>query len=82
MPPIELYYLPGCPYCRKVERKLDELDVAYERTRVPVRHSKRETVEELSGQTAVPVIVDRDHGVEGMAESDDIIAYLEETYGG
>jgi glutathione S-transferase len=29
----------------------------------------------------VPVLVDTEHGVEGMPESDDIVAYLEETYG-
>jgi glutathione S-transferase len=34
-----------------------------------------------SGQTGVPVLVDEEHGVEGMPESDDIVAYLEETYG-
>jgi glutathione S-transferase len=28
----------------------------------------------------VPVLVDTEHGVEGMPESDDIVAYLEETY--
>ena len=38
-------------------------------------------VEAVSGQTGVPVLVDPDHGVEGMPESDDIVAYLEETYG-
>jgi glutathione S-transferase len=30
----------------------------------------------------VPVLVDEDHGIEGMSESDDIVEYLEETYGG
>jgi glutathione S-transferase len=35
----------------------------------------------VSGQTGVPVLVDEEHGVEGMAESDDIVAYLERTYG-
>jgi len=29
----------------------------------------------------VPVLVDHDEGVDGMPESDDIVAYLEETYG-
>ncbi|NIS35223.1 MAG: glutaredoxin, partial [Actinobacteria bacterium] len=29
----------------------------------------------------VPVLVDPEHGVEGMPESDDIVAYLEQTYG-
>jgi glutathione S-transferase len=61
--------------------KLDELGLDYESHEVPSSHSKRTEVEEISGQTGVPVLVDSDHGVEGMAESDDIVEYLEETYG-
>lgn len=78
---IELYKLPGCPYCAKVERKLDELDLEYVEHEVPSAHSERTEVEALSGQTGVPVIVDEDHGVDAMNESDDIVDYLEETYG-
>jgi glutaredoxin 3 len=29
----------------------------------------------------VPVLVDPEHGVDGMPESDDIVDYLYETYG-
>lgn len=76
-----LYELEGCPYCRKVKRKLDELDLEYESRMVPSAHAEREEVEEISGQTGVPVLIDREHGVEGMPESDDIVAFLEETYG-
>jgi glutathione S-transferase len=78
---LELYELSGCPYCAKVVDKLDELGLDYESHEVPSSHSKRTEVEEISGQTGVPVLVDSDHGVEGMAESDDIVEYLEETYG-
>jgi glutaredoxin 3 len=78
---IELYELAGCPYCAKVKTKLDELGLDYESHMVPADHGDRTRVQELSGQTGVPVLVDEDHGVEGMPESDDIVAYLEETYG-
>jgi glutaredoxin len=78
---LELYELEGCPHCAKVKRKLDELDLEYESHMVPSAHSKRTEVEDVSGQTAVPVLVDTEHGVEGMPESDDIVAYLDETYG-
>lgn len=81
MTTIELYELTGCPYCRKVTQKLDELGLDYETHEVPSSHSKRDEVEAISGQTGVPVLVDEEHGVEGMAESSDIIAYLEQTYG-
>jgi len=78
---LELYKLPGCPYCAKVETKLDELGLDYVEHEVPSSHSERGEVEEVSGQTGVPVLVDTDHGIEGMPESDDIVEYLEETYG-
>jgi glutathione S-transferase len=78
---LELYKLPGCPYCAKVEEKLDELGLDYVEHEVPSSHSERGEVEAVSGQTGVPVLVDTDHGIEGMPESDDIVEYLDETYG-
>ncbi|WP_049985106.1 glutathione S-transferase N-terminal domain-containing protein [Halobellus rufus] len=78
---LVLYELDGCPYCAKVTSKLEELGLEYESVKVPSAHSERTEVEEVSGQTGVPVLVDEDNGVEGMSESDDIVAYLEETYG-
>lgn len=44
------------------------------------RHN-RDEVYEVSGQYGVPVLVDEANGVEGMAESDDIVAYLYREYG-
>lgn len=80
-PELLLYELPGCPYCRRVKETLAELDLEYESKTVPSEHSKRTEVEAVSGQTAVPVLVDHSNDVEGMPESDEIIAYLEDTYG-
>ena len=77
---LKLYELNGCPYCKKVTRKLDQLGLEYESIKVPSSHSKRDEVKEVSGQTGVPVLVDEENGVEGMPESDDIVEYLEETY--
>ncbi|MFB6106587.1 MAG: glutathione S-transferase N-terminal domain-containing protein [Halobacteriaceae archaeon] len=82
MSTLELYVLPGCPFCAKVTRKLDELGLDYETHSVPRAHGDRTEVEAVSGQTGVPVLVDPDHDVEGMPESDDIVSHLEETYGG
>ena len=78
---LTLYELDGCPYCAKVTSKLDELGLEYDSITVPSAHSERTEVEAVSGQTGVPVLVDEEHDVEGMPESDDIVAYLEETYG-
>ncbi|WP_117593142.1 glutathione S-transferase N-terminal domain-containing protein [Haloprofundus halophilus] len=78
---LVLYELEGCPFCTKVRNKLAELDLEYESRKVPRSHSERTEVKEVSGQTGVPVLVDEKHDVHGMPESDDIVAYLEETYG-
>lgn len=78
---LVLYELEGCPYCAKVKNKLAELDLDYDSEMVPRSRSERTEVEEISGQTGVPVLVDEERGVEGMPESDDIVRYLEETYG-
>jgi glutaredoxin 3 len=81
MPDLELYELEGCPYCAKVKRKLDDLELEYDSHMVPRSHDERTEVEAVSGQTGVPVLVDNDNGIEGMPESDDIVAYLDREYG-
>ncbi len=81
MSTLTLYELPGCPYCAKVKTKLSDLGLDYESIEVPRSHGERTEVEEVSGQTGVPVLVDPDNDIEGMAESDDIVAYLDRTYG-
>ena len=80
MSDLILYELDGCPYCAKVTKKLDELGLAYESRSVPGSHAERDEVKQVSGQTGVPVLIDEANGVDGMPESDDIVAYLEETY--
>jgi len=74
-----LYQLDGCPYCEKVADRLDELGVDYETIWVEALHSQRNEVKEVSGQRAVPVLVDEDHGVT-MAESDRILEFVERSY--
>ena len=81
MSQIQFYVLPGCPFCAKVEDKLQELDLDYESHEVPRSKADRDEVEAVSGQRGVPVIVDADNGVDGMHESEDIVEYLDRTYG-
>lgn len=81
MADITLYELKGCPYCAKVKSKLDDLGLEYDQVFVPSDHADRDEVKEVSGQTGVPVLVDDAHGIDGLPDSDDIIDYLEETYG-
>ena len=81
-PGLELYELKSCPYCAKVRRALDDLDLEYESHTVPSSRKNRSRVQEISGQSGVPVLVDPNNGIEGMPESDDIVEYLYEEYGG
>lgn len=76
---LTLYELDGCPYCEKVADRLQELDVDYESEWVDGLHSERDEVKRVSGQRAVPVLVDEERGVT-MAESERILEYLETSY--
>ena len=73
---LELYSLDGCPYCQKVEDALDEAGLDYETHWVEALHSERNEVKRVSGQRAVPVLVDTDAGVT-MGESENILTYIE-----
>ena len=69
-----------CP-CGAVSRRLRGLGVAYETVRVPYgrRGGRRAEIEELTGQTRVPVLVDGD---EVVHDSKRILEYLEWRQGG
>ena len=77
---ITLYQLDGCPWCEKVADHLDELGLDYDSVWVNAMHSERNEVKRVSGQRAVPVLVDDGRGVT-MNESANIVEYLEATYG-
>ncbi|PSQ63597.1 MAG: glutaredoxin, partial [Halobacteriales archaeon SW_8_66_22] len=79
-PAITLYRLQACPYCERVVRKLREYDLAYRSRFVEPMHSDRDVVKRHSGVRTVPVIVDGHTGVT-MAESANIVEYLDATYG-
>jgi glutathione S-transferase len=74
---LELYQFESCPYCSKVRKKLTELGVDVKLRQVD--KNDRSRVEEVSGQTNVPVLVDPNKDTT-MPESDDIVDYLEEHY--
>jgi glutaredoxin 3 len=75
---LELYQFEGCPFCSKVREKLSELKIDFIARQVGKKDRSR--VEEVSGQTNVPVLVDPNTDTV-MPESDDIVEYLEEHYG-
>jgi glutathione S-transferase len=75
---MKLYNLTGCPYCRLVVNRLSELGLAYETVEVPAAHADRHAVRAVSGQSYVPVLVDGDVVLD---DENDILAYLDKTYG-
>ncbi|NQV89355.1 MAG: glutathione S-transferase N-terminal domain-containing protein [Parcubacteria group bacterium] len=77
---IELYQKEDCPFCAKVRRKLDDLQLDWISRTSPKGSPQREFLLKIGGKEMVPFLVDQDHGT-SMYESDDIIEYLEKTYG-
>jgi glutaredoxin 3 len=65
-----------CP-CGAVARRLGKLGLQHRTERVPYRRSSRPEIEELTGQSRVPVLVDGDQIVN---DSKRIIQYLEWKY--
>ena len=80
-PSITLYRLQACPFCERVVRTLDDLDIPYRSRFVEPMHSERDAVKRLTGKRTVPAIVDDSTGVT-MSESAAIVEYLQATYGG
>jgi len=79
-PAITLYRLQACPFCERVVRKLHEYGLEYRSRFVEPMHSDRDVVKRESGVRTVPVVVDERTGVT-MAESANIVEYLDATYG-
>ncbi len=77
---IELYDREQCPYSQKVREKLAQLDLEYDETVVPDAHGDRTEVEDRTGQTGVPVLFDDNRDDEFIADSSEIIAYLDRQY--
>ena len=73
----QLYQAEWCPFSHRVRAKLTELGVPYEAINVPAEGEERTEVKELTGNTAIPVLVD---GEEVISDSSAIISYLEKNY--
>ena len=77
---IELYDREECPYSQKVREKLADLDLDYDETVVPDAHGDRTEVEDRTGQTGVPVLFVDKMDDEFLADSSEIVTYLERQY--
>ena len=74
---IRLFETNFCPYCDIVKETLEELKLDYKIVSVPSLHHLRTEVQELSGQSLVPIIVDEG---EVVNDSRRIINYLHGKY--
>jgi glutathione S-transferase len=77
---LELFQHEGSSDCGRVRRRLSELMIDYIARQVPQDPALRTRLQLATGQSDVPVIIDPEQRMI-VTEADDIIAYLEETYG-
>jgi glutathione S-transferase len=75
---ITLFAKSGCPYCAKALGALDAHGLSFIKKNIADNAVAEELVA-LGGKKQVPYLVD---GNVAMYESDDIVEYLEKTYGG
>ena len=72
---IKLYTGAYCPYCRRVQKELERLELDYEVVNADA--DGREEVIQLSGQRAIPILA---VGDEVLVDSSDIIRELRRRY--
>ncbi len=78
---LELYEFEACPFCRKVREGLTALDLDALVYPCPRGSRYRDTVIERGEKAMFPFLVDPNTGTQ-IYESDDILRYLADTYGG
>ena len=71
---ITLYTGEYCPYCHRVKKELDRLDLGYESVNADA--DGRQTVVQLSGQRAIPILTIG----EVLVDSTHIIRELRKRY--
>src|ERR687893_923815 len=74
---IKLYQAEWCPFSHRVRAKLTELGVGYEAVNVSASSEKREELKDVTGDSAIPVLVD---GEKVISDSGEAISYLEEKH--
>lgn len=78
--PLVLYNFEASPFCRKVRESLGTLNLDHVVANVARNGVRRAELVERGGKMMVPYLIDPNTGTE-MYESDDIVAYLQQTYG-
>ena len=73
---LELYFMPTCPFCRKVLRYMDNAGISIPLHDITTDTAAAKKLVEVGGKKQVPCLF-----IDGkpLYESDDIIAYLNEN---
>ncbi len=74
---LELWQTEWCPASKRVRQRLTELGLEFVARPVPVEKDKRRDLVAATGQTSIPVLVDRDRVVIGEAA---IMEYLGDIF--
>ncbi len=79
---LSLYQFHACPFCVKVRREMQRLNLPIELRDAKAAGLFRDELEELGGAVKVPCLrIEHEDGTtEWMYESSDIIAHLQSTY--
>jgi glutaredoxin len=75
-----LYDREDCVYSTRVRVALENNNVKYGEIWVPENHDERDVVEEITGQRAVPVLLDPAANKESFTDTETMLSYIEETY--
>ena len=80
---LALYYFDGCPFCQRVIRAIDTLNLGVELRNIYEDRKRFDDLRSARGRTTVPVLrITSPNGDERwMPESADIVRYLQATYG-
>jgi glutaredoxin len=80
---LALYHFDGCPFCSRVRRVIDRLDLDVEPRNVHADRTHMDDLVKARGRATVPVLrITTASGEDRwMPESADIVRYLQATYG-
>jgi len=80
---LALYFMASCPFCQRVMRVIERLGLEIEIRDVLADRTRLDELIQARGRPTVPVlwIQSPDGEIRWMPESQDIIHYLESTYG-
>jgi len=82
---LALYQYQGCPFCGRVRAALERLGVEIEMRDTLADREHAEELKSATGRRTVPVLrieAQDGSGVRWLPESEEIVRYLEERFGG